>query len=315
MEYRDYYQTLGVDRQSGQDEIKRAYRKLARKYHPDLNKASEAEEKFKEISEAYEVLGDAEKRAAYDRLGSDFASGQDFRPPPNWDAGFEFSDGFASERGDADVFSDFFETLFGQARGGARRQGRGFRAKGQDHHAKVLIDLEDAYLGAVRTIVLQVPQFDADGHVVLTDHKLSVTIPKGIRQGQHIRLKGQGALGLGGGPPGDLYLEIEFSSHRHYHVHGSDVYLDLPVAPWEAMLGSKVKIPTPQGPIDLIIPAKSSHGRRLRLKGKGIPSKPPGDFCAILKIVLPPADSEKAKEFYDKMARELAFDPRTDLGV
>ncbi|HSM18901.1 MAG TPA: DnaJ domain-containing protein, partial [Hyphomicrobiales bacterium] len=212
MEYKDYYKILGVDKSATQDEIKRAYRKLARKYHPDLNKEQGSEEKFKEIGEANEVLSDPEKRAAYDQLGKGYRPGQEFRPPPDWDAGFEFSGG---ERAGAQEFSDFFESLFGEAfrrqqAGGARTR---FRAKGEDHHAKVLIDLEDAFHGAKRTIVLNVPQLSDDGRLAMRERKLDVTIPKGVREGQHIRLKGQGAPGLGGGEPGDLYLEIAFRPH------------------------------------------------------------------------------------------------------
>jgi len=319
VEFEDYYEVMGVKRDATQDEIKRAYRKLARKYHPDVSKEADAEEKFKRLGEAYEVLKDPEKRAAYDQLGKNWKAGQDFNPPPDWDAGFEFSGGgFTGAGGDAQAYSDFFESLFGQRAGGfsgAQGGQRGFHMRGEDHHAKVLIDLEDAYHGATRNITLQVPEVDASGHVHTKKRTLKVRIPKGVKQGQQIRLAGQGAPGMGQGGSGDLYLEIEFKPHPFYRVEGRDVYMELPVAPWEAALGAKVKVPTPAGVLDLKIPAGSTNGRKMRLKGKGIPAKQAGDFYVQLKIVLPPADSEKAKAFYEKMKQELPFNPRAALGV
>ena len=316
MEYKDYYTALGVAKDATQEEIKQVYRKLARKYHPDLNKEEEAEEKFKDIGEANEVLGDPEKRAAYDQLGAAYRPGQDFQPPPDWDAGFEFSSDFPGTAGDdGAAFSDFFENLFGRARRAGHSQRTQFHTRGQDHHAKVLIALEDAYSGATRAIQLKVPKLTADGHVITEQRTLNVHIPKGVRAGQHIRLKGQGTPGLGGGEPGDLYLEIAFSSHPVYHMEGRDVYLDLPVAPWEAALGGKVKAPTPQGVVDVTVPANSEQGRKLRLKGRGIPGKMPGDLYIILHIALPSAADENAKRLYREMADELAFNPRAALGV
>ncbi len=315
MEYKDYYNILGIAKEATQDEVKKAFRKLARKFHPDLNKEDGAEEKFKEIGEAHEVLKDPEKRAAYDQLGTNYQPGQDFRPPPDWDAGFEYSGG-ASPDGmagsGASSFSNFFEELFGKNYQEQRTQ---FHTKGQDHHAKVLIDLEDAFNGAKRAIQLAVPKVTTDGHVITEQRTLNVKIPKGVRAGQHIRLKGQGTPGLGDGNAGDLYLEIEFRPHPHFRAEGRDLFLDLPVAPWEAALGSKVKVPTSSGTVDLTIPANSSGGRKMRLKGRGIPAKTPGDLYVILQIALPPATDEKAKELYEKMASELAFNPRASLGV
>ncbi len=315
MEFKDYYETLGLKRDAPLDEIKRAYRKLARQHHPDISKEAGAEERFKEISEAYEVLKDPEKRAAYDELGRNYKAGQDFRPPPDWDAGFEHSGGFSEE--EAAAASDFFESLFGgarRARGAGGRHG-GFRARGSDHHAKVLIDLEDAYRGAVRTIQLRAAELGDDGQVKLRERTLKVTIPKGVQQGQQLRLAGQGAPGLGDGPAGDLYIEIEFNPHGRYRVEGKDLLLDLPVAPWEAALGRKVKAPTPLGTVNLQVPAGASEGARLRLKGRGIPGEPPGDLYAVLHIVLPPADSEAARALYREMEEKLAFNPRAKLGV
>ena len=310
MQYKDYYAALGITKDTTQDEVKRAYRKPARKFHPDLNKEAGAEERFKEIGEANEVLGDPEKRAAYDQLGTGYRPGQDFQPPPDWDQGFEFSSG----RQDA-AFSEFFEHLFGQSQRAAHAQRAQFNASGEDHRARVLIDLEDAFSGATRAIKLTMPKVTADGHVITEQRTLNVNVPEGVQAGQHIRLKGQGAPGLGQGRSGDLYLEIEFAPHQLYRVEGKDIYLDLPVTPWEAALGGKVKAPTPRGAVDITIPPNSTQGRRLRLKGRGIPAKQPGDFYVVLQVSLPPARDEKSKKLYRKMAEEMSFNPRAGLGV
>lgn len=314
MDYHDYYKTMGVARDATQDEIKRAYRKLARKYHPDVTDDPAGEKRFKEIGEAYAVLKDPEKRAAYDQLGADWQAGQDFRPPPGWNEGFEFSGtGGAGSAGFGDGrYSDFFESLFGNAYtgqgfGGGREQ----FAQAQDKHARISIDLHDSYSGATRTISLGIPEVTADGHVITRERKLKVKIPQGIRSGQAIRLAGQG--GGGAGHAGDLYLEVEIKENPRYRVDGKDVYLDLPVAPWEAALGARVKVPLPSGDLDLKIPAGSGQGRKLRMKGKGIPAKQPGDFYVVLNIVLPPADSDEAKALYEKMSEEMAFNPRAGM--
>ncbi|HNP63015.1 MAG TPA: DnaJ C-terminal domain-containing protein [Woeseiaceae bacterium] len=316
MEYRDYYKIMGVDRKATQDEIKRSYRKLARKYHPDVSKEKDAEERFKELGEAYAVLKDPESRAAYDELGSNWKAGKDFQPPPDWGAGFEFSgSGFG---GDADGrYSDFFESLFGQharAQGGAARS-RQFRSRGDDHHARVLVDLEDAYRGATRAINLRVPMLDENGHVSTRERTLNVKIPKGIRAGQRIRLSGQGSPGYGGGESGDLFLEVAFRQHPRYTVDERDVFMTLPVTPWEATLGATIKVPTPSGAVDLKVPSGSKQGSKLRLKGRGIPSDPPGDFIVELAIALPPAKSDKEKDAYRKMQQAFDFNPRTHLGA
>jgi curved DNA-binding protein len=314
MEYKDYYNILGVKRDASQDEIKRAYRKLTRKYHPDVSKEADAEHKFKDLGEAYEVLKDPEKRAAYDQLGSGWQAGQEFRPPPNWEDRFEFRGG-GFTAGQAEDFSDFFESLFG---GGGRADSRrraAFHARGQDLHAKVQIDLEDAYHGTTRTITLQVPEDDGQGHIRTRERAFNVRIPKGVTEGQLIRLSGQGMTGLGEGAAGDLYLEVEFMPHPFYRVEGKDVYLDLPVAPWEAALGGKVKAPTPGGVVNLKIPQGSASGHKLRLRGRGLPGNPPGDLYVSLQIALPPADNQQARELYQRMERELQFNPRARLGV
>jgi len=316
MEFKDYYKIVGVERDATQDQIKRAYRKLARKYHPDVSKEPDAEARFKEVGEAYEVLKDPEKRAAYDQLGANWKAGHDFNPPPNWDAGFEFGGGGYTSGGGAD-YSDFFESLFGRGFGGAHagRAGGGFHARGEDHHARVLIDLEDAFRGATRVITLRHPELDKSGHVVNREHALNVKIPKGVKEGQRIRLAGQGAPGMGNAPAGDLYLEIGFNPHPLYRAEGRDLYLDLPITPWEAALGATVKTPTPLGPVDLKIPVSTRSGQKLRLKGRGIPGTPPGDIYVVPQITLPPADSEAAKALYLEMEQKLAFNPRSKLGV
>ena len=316
MDFKDYYKIMGVEKDASQDEIKRAYRKLARKYHPDVSKEADAEIRFKEVGEAYEALKDPEKRAAYDQLGSNYKAGQDFHPPPDWDAGFEFNGG-GYTRGDASDYSDFFESLFGRGFGSAqsRQQHSGFNARGEDHHAKVVIDLEDAYQGATRGITLQSPEMDNTGHVINKQRTLNVKIPKGVKQGQRIRLTGQGSAGMGNAPAGDLYLEIQFKPHSIYKVDGHDVYLDFPLTPWEAALGATVKVPTPNGLVDLKIAAGTTSGRKLRLKQRGIPGKPPGDLYVVPQITLPPADNEKAKELYREMEKEMAYNPRSKLGV
>jgi len=311
VEFKDYYKIMGVSRDAAQDEIKRCYRKLARKYHPDVSDDPQAEDRFKELGEAYEVLKDAEKRAAYDQLGAQWQSGQDFKPPPDWDQGFEFRDGGYTQA-DAAQFSDFFDSLFGgRSRGGGRPDHR-FRARGEDHHAKVSVDLEDSYTGAQRVITLRAPELSKDGHVVLREHTLNVRIPKGIRSGQRIRLAGQGGPGLGDGESGDLYLLVELNPHGLYRVDGRDVYLDFPVAPWEAARGATVKSPTPSGAVDLRIPPNSNQGSKLRLKGKGIPGKEPGDMYVVLKVTLPPSN-EDSRALYEKMEAQLAFNPRANM--
>ncbi|MCX7171253.1 MAG: DnaJ domain-containing protein [Proteobacteria bacterium] len=308
MKFKDYYEILGVPRGATQDDIKRAYRKLARKFHPDVSKLPDAEARFKELAEANAVLKDPEKRAAYDQMGSQWKAGQEFQPPPGWDAGFEFGGREFGAGAGADA-SDFFEALFGRhAQAGQRTQRR---AQSQDHHAKVLIDLADAYHGAQRSISLRMPELDAQGHVAFQQRKLDVSIPKGVRAGQHLRLAGQGAPRQPGVAPGDLYLEIGFNPDPQFRVDGRDVYLDLPLAPWEAALGAPVTVPTPAGPVQLTIPPNSVAGRQLRMKGRGIPGTPPGDLYALLTIALPPADSDSARAAYQTMALAFDFNPRT----
>ncbi len=315
MEFKDYYKVMGVARDATEAQIKQAYRKLARKYHPDVSKEKDAEARFKELGEAYEVLKSPEKRAAYDQLGQGPRPGENFTPPPDWGAGFEFSGA-----GNAD-YSDFFESLFGATGGRGRRSQRGFDTgrggaeRGQDHHAKVMLDLEASLHGGSRTFTLRVPEIDAQGRLVSKDRVLNVQVPKGILPGQTIRLAGQGASAGAEGTAGDLFIEVEFQPHALYRVDGRDLYLDLPVAPWEAALGATVKTPTPGGAVDLKIPAGSRAGTKLRLKGRGIPASTPGDFYVVLQIALPAAGDEQAKAAYRAMADALPFNPRASLGV
>ncbi|MCB1755701.1 MAG: DnaJ domain-containing protein [Gammaproteobacteria bacterium] len=310
MQYKDYYKILGVERDAGQDEIKKAYRKLARKYHPDVSKEHNAEERFKELGEAYEVLRDQEKRAAYDQLGPNWKQGENFSPPPGWESSFDFGGGFSSGGGAS--FSDFFESLFGQGQRRGQQSGAyGFRqSRGEDQQAAIQIDIEDSFNGAVRMLTLSEPgQRGAVGQ-----HKLKVKIPKGIRAGQKIRLTGQGAPGIGGGPAGDLQLEVSFRPHPFYRVEGADVFLDLPVTPWEAALGATVDVPTPTGRVGVKIPAGSEQGKKLRFKGRGLPGKQAGDFYVVIKLTLPKAQTEEDRQFYAEMKERFDYNPRRHLG-
>ena len=319
MEYRDYYQLLGVARTATAEEIKKSYRRLARKYHPDVSKEKDAEQKFKEVQEAYEVLKDPEKRAAYDQLGSEWKSGQQFRPPPDWASGFEFSGGARPGAGgahgfDGEGFSDFFSSLFGGASpfgGGARRAPR----QGRDHHARIDIDLEEAFGGGTRTLELKRPDVKADGSLDVRAHTVRVSIPAGVTDGQLIRLAGQGERSAGGARAGDLYLEVHVRPHRLYQLEGRDVTLTLPIAPWEAALGATITVPTLGGPVDMQVPSGAQSGQKLRLRGRGLPGQPPGDAYVQLKIVVPPASSPQARAAYEEMRTKLGpFDPRADLG-
>ena len=302
MEFRDYYKTLGVESNASQDEIKRAYRKRARKYHPDVNTDADAAEMFKAINEAYEVLGDAEKRAAYDGLKQARQPGSGgFEVPPDWEGGFEFSSG--TDVG-AEPFSDFFETLFRQS---SDATGRMRTAYGMDSNARLQVSIEDAYSGGTRALTLRMPVVGPDGTVSLQDRSISVTLPKGLVEGQHIRVPGQG------GAVGDLFLEISFAPHPVYRPDGRDLYMDLPIAPWEAALGGHVVMPTPDGKVDLRIPKNARSGQKLRLKGKGLPGQPPGDIYANLLIVNPKVSTDQARKAFEALAEATSFDPRSHL--
>jgi curved DNA-binding protein len=312
LEFKDYYQTLGVARDAPADAIKKAYRRLARKFHPDVSREPDAGKRMAEINEANTVLSDPEKRAAYDQLGKNYQPGQDFRPPPGWDSGFEFSEHGRSAAESAE-FSDFFSEIFGRMgrEGGPRRAHRP-NARGHDHHARILLDLEDSFAGASRQVTLRAPRLDDHGRVALAEHTLDVKIPQGIREGQVIRLAGQGEPGIGNGKPGDLLLEVRFKPHARFRSDGRDLLLTLPVTPWEAALGSIIPVDVPGGAINMRIPAGAQTGKQLRVRGKGLPSDPPGDLYIDIRIVAPPAATPKQKEFYEAMAREMPFDPRRE---
>ncbi len=320
MEFKDYYTTLGIDRNAPQDEVKRAYRKLARKYHPDVNKDADAEHRFKEIGEAYEVLQDVEKRTAYNKFGKDWQAGQDFKPPPDWDNGFEFNGGGYTET-DASQFSDFFESLFG-ARGGADHQDpfagqhTRYSGKGQNLHAKIVIRLEDSYQGSKQSLTLQRPAVDESGHVMTRPHTLQVSIPKGITEGQQIRLAGQGAEGMNGGKNGDLFLEVAFGEHPYFTPDKRNIMLTLPISPWEAALGATIPVPTLGGTVELKIPPNSQTGKKMRLKGRGLSSaRESGDQYVTLAIMVPKPVTEKDTELYQSMKEAMSFNPRGHLGV
>ncbi|NNJ85106.1 MAG: DnaJ domain-containing protein [Gammaproteobacteria bacterium] len=321
MRYKDYYQLLGISRTAAPDEIKRAYRRLARKYHPDVSKEPNAEERFKEVQEAYEVLKDPKKREAYNQLGVNWKTGQDFRPPPGWENRFDFggapfgNHGFSASGG----FSDFFESLFGFQRGpgGFHSQPQGRRAgpgpqRGQDEHAKIRITLEEAYQGTERSLRIQGEMASTSGQS--TGNQLKVKIPSGVTQGQRIRLAGQGRSNFAHGAKGDIYLEVEFLPHPLFRLEGKDVYLDLPITPWEAALGATLNVPTLGNRVDVKIPAGSQSGRKLRLKNRGLGKAHAGDQYIVLKIVTPEADSDAARACYERMAREMPFDPRAHMG-
>jgi curved DNA-binding protein len=324
VEFRDYYKVLGVGRGATADEIKTAYRRLARKYHPDVSKEPNAEARFKEMQEAYEVLKDPEKRAAYDQLGSEWKAGQPFRPPPDWGSGFEFAGGgpgrarggsrprggpSGAEEAFAEAeFSDFFSSLFG----GGTPFSPGGRRAARDHHARIDIGLEEAYQGTTRTLELKRPEIRADGSLEVRTHTVRVTIPAGVSAGRLIRLAGQGEAAHGGGA-GDLYLEVHIRPHRLFQLEGRDVELTFPVAPWEAALGGPVTVPTLGGTVEMQIPPGAQSGQRLRLRGRGLPGSPTGDQYVQLKVVLPPADSPQAKALYEEMRAKLSFNPRADF--
>jgi curved DNA-binding protein len=311
MEFKDYYATLGLKPSATEAEIKRAYRKLARKYHPDVSKEANAEAQFKEVGEAYKALNDTERRAAYDDIRARRERGQDYGPQGGGPGGYEFR-GRGSDAADAAEFSDFFESLFGRGRGAAQAHAHA-RASGEDHHARVVIDIADAYRGARRTLSLRMPVANAKGQVSFEERELDVAIPKGVRQGQHLRLSGQGSPGFGDGPAGDLYLEIAFAPDARFRLDDRDVYVTVPIAPWEAALGANIDVRTPDTDVQLTVPPGSATGRKLRLRGKGLPSTPPGDLYVVLSIVTPAADTPAAKEAYAAFAHALStFNPRNE---
>lgn len=316
MEYHDYYGMLGLSKEASADEIKKQYRKLARKYHPDVSKEPNAEEKFKEMKEAYEVLKDPEKRKAYDQMGQGFNNGDHFTPPPGW----EYESNSETERphshySSAD-FSDFFNSIFGQksASGQQSRNHKTYQERGIDQHAKITVTLEEAFFGCEKGITLQRQTLDPQTQKMSnTEQTLKIKIPAGVTHNQQIRLKGQGSNGFNGGENGDLYLEINIHHHTLYTFHKKDIYLTLPITPWEAALGEKIEIPTLGGTILFTLPAGSQSGNKLRLKGRGLPGKIPGDQYITLSIKTPSAETEEQKTYYQKMAQTMPFNPRKQM--
>jgi curved DNA-binding protein len=325
IKFKDYYEVLKVARTATQDQIQRAYRKLARKYHPDVSKEAGAEDKFKELGEAYEVLRDAEKRKKYDELGADWKTGQDFRPPPGWEPHSQYGSGAGPEQtefqwGGGGSFSDFFEMLFGgrgfqdtHHRGGGRAGTEAvWRQRGRDQEATLKISLEDAYRGTTKGFTLQMQAVTPEGQVRTSEKSYEVKIPPGVLPGQKIRLSGQGGEGFGGGEKGDLYLRIEIEAHPRYRLEGRDLYFDLPVSPWEAALGAEISLTTLSGAVNLKVPAGSHSGQKLRLRGKGMPQAhgTAGDLFVVISIQVPKNLSDEEQHLYEELKRISTFDPR-----
>ena len=313
MEYQDYYKILGVSRSATADEIKKRYRQLAQKYHPDVSKELNAEEKFKQVKEAYTVLKDPKKRKNYDAIGAEWKQGQGFTPPPEWK--LHPRSGASYQEFQQSGFSDFFETLFGWWADRDRRCTRPeFNQRGQDQHSSVVISLKEAFYGTTRILTLQEPTLDShpdqENYITRT---IRVKIPPGVTQGQQIRLQGQGLPGIGDGPSGDLYLEIYLHPHQIYTIKGKDIYLTLPITPWEAALGAKITVPTLGGSVDLTLPLGSQTGQKLRLKKRGLPGHPPGDQYILLNIYIPEPKTNQQKRLYQQMSELMDFNPRKEL--
>lgn len=319
MEFKDYYAALGVTDKATPEEIKKAYRKLARKYHPDVSSESGAEAQFKDVNEAYEVLKDPEKRGEYDQLRAMGARGADgrFRPPPDWESAAHYSGGqgagFSGESFSSGQFSDFFESIFGR-QGTAHRSyqeghQRHFSMRGDDVRVQLPLFLEEAYRGGDKTLEFTVPEVDEYGLVSHRKKRLKVKIPPGTTSEKPIRLRGQGAPGIGGGEAGDLFLEVQTAPHPVFSLKGRDLYRVLKITPWEAALGATVEVAALDGKVNLKVPQNSQTGQKMRVKGKGFPG---GDMLVELRVVMPPSHSDKAREYYRQLAEEAAFNPRME---
>jgi len=316
MKYKDYYAALGVEKTASADDIKKAYRKLARKYHPDVSKEAEATAKFQDVSEAYETLKDPEKRKAYDELGN-YQPGQDFRPPPGWEQQFSQGEGQGGFTFDDLDLADLFASLGGHARGfrsGGGRPRADIPIPGEDYEVQARITLEQAFQGTMLDLNLQVPEYDEQGRMRRVPLTFTARIPRGVSDGERLRLPGKGGKGLNGGRDGDLYLNISIAPHPLYRVSGRDLYLDVPLAPWEAALGASVEIPTLGGPVRIKVKPGTQAGQQLRLPKRGLP-KPgaEGDFYAIVQIAVSPAPNEREKELYEELSKASNFDPRAHL--
>lgn len=306
MEYHDYYKTLGVSRDASQDEIKRQYRRLARKYHPDVSREGNAEQRFKEVAEAYEVLKDPEKRQSYDQLGANWKAGDEFRPPPGWENAFH---GGGANFGAAGGFSDFFGSVFGGGMGGGMGGGPARNQTGADQTMRISIRLEESYEGSRRTI--QIPEITPGGDIGTERRKLEIQIPKGIQEGQKIRLGKQGQASTHGGARGDLLLQVQFQKDQQFRANGSDILMNLAVTPWEAALGERITVPTLGGDVEVKIGAGTQSGQKMRLKGRGLPGTPPGDQILTIQIQTPPAESPEIEQLYNKLRDKSKFTPRT----
>lgn len=316
MKYKDYYALLGVDRSASEDEVKKAYRKLARKYHPDVSKEKNAEERFKEVAEAYQTLSDKDKRAAYDQLGS-HRPGEDFRPPPGWET--QFGQGGSGGMEGADLggidLGDLFEMFGGRGRGGPGFRGRAggnFSAPGQDFEASTQLSLEDAARGTELNLELSATEATPDGRMQRVPRSVRVRVPKGATNGQRLRVPGKGGPGFNGGPAGDLYLSITLRAHPLFRPSGHDLYMDLPITPWEAVLGTSIEVPTLEGRVALNIRPGSKAGQKLRVTGKGLakPGGGAGDLYCVLTIVVPADANDKEKALYEELSKVSGFKPR-----
>jgi len=328
MKYKDYYKVLGLERSATLDDVKKSYRKLAHKYHPDVSKEKDAEERFKEVAEAYATLKDEEKRAAYDRLGQHRA-GEEFRPPPDWGAAGGPGGG-AFSFDDLGDLSDLFEQFGARAgRRGGRSGGAaggtggggfgsaGFAMPGSDFEASVQVSVEDAARGLDVNLDLSMPEIGADGALHRTPRVVTVRVPKGASDGQRLRVRGKGSPGIGGGPPGDLYLDIRLAPHPLFRPSGHDLYIELPLTPAEAVLGAAVELPTLTGTVTLNVKPGAAAGQKLRLAGKGLPTSSGGhgDLYAVVQIVVPAKASEREKALYADLAKASTFNPRAHFGA